>query len=55
MGFLVTCIFKSWLFSDWELADKANYSIHKIKKEKLDDLKCSPGPDIESQDLFNNV
>ena len=25
------------------------------KRKKLDDLKCSPGSDIESQDLFNNV
>ena len=25
------------------------------RKEKPDDLECSPGSDIESQDLFNNV
>ena len=25
------------------------------KREKLDDLKCSPGSDIESQVLLNNV
>ena len=27
----------------------------KRKEKKLDNLKCSPGSDIELQDFFNNV
>ena len=63
-------VFSYWIFSDWELADNAKFvhmwvrpcgiiwfkRQHRTEeKKKIDDLKCSPGSDIKSQDLFNNV